>query len=180
MRQYQPKVLVVDPVMVATSGAHLLEPAAEKDLVEQLLPLATLITPNMQEGEVLSGLTIQNQKEMEQAAAVICQRGAQAVLLKGGHLTETADDYLLYPGEGSWLQGKWFTGKRSSNPNTHGTGCSLSSALACELAAGHSLPEAVERAKAYVALGIENGLAVGHGHGPIHHFVDLYRTAEWK
>lgn len=180
MRQYKPKVLVVDPVMVATSGAHLLEPDAEKDLVEQLLPLATLITPNMQEGEVLSGLSIRNQKEMEQAAAVICQRGAQAVLLKGGHLAETADDYLLYPGEGSWLQGKWFTGKRSSNPNTHGTGCSLSSALACELAAGHSLPEAVERAKAYVALGIENGLAVGHGHGPIHHFVDLYRTAEWK
>lgn len=180
MRQYKPKVLVVDPVMVATSGAYLLEKDARKDLQEQLLPLATLITPNMQEGEVLSGLTIQSQKEMEQAAAVICQQGAKAVLLKGGHLTETADDYLLYPGEGNWLQGKWFTGKRSNNPNTHGTGCSLSSALACELAKGLTLPEAVEKAKAYVALGIQNGLAVGHGHGPIHHFVDLYRMADWK
>ena len=82
--------------------------------------------------------------------------------------------------EGSWLQGKWFSGQRFANPNTHGTGCSLSSALAAELAAGCSLPEAVEKAKAYVALGIQNGLAVGHGHGPIHHFVNLYRKAGWE
>ena len=166
MEQYAPKVLVVDPVMVATSGSYLLEKDARKDLQEKLLPLATLITPNMQEGEVLSGLSIHSQEDMEKAAAAICQKGARAVLLKGGHLADTADDYLLYPGEGSWLQGKWFSG--------------LSSALAAELAAGCSLPEAVEKAKAYVALGIQNGLAVGHGHGPIHHFVNLYRKAGWE
>lgn len=166
--------------MVATSGSYLLEKEARKDLQEKLLPLATLITPNMQEGEALSGLSIHSREDMEKAAAVICQKGARAVLLKGGHLAETADDYLLYPGEGDWLQGKWFPGQRFANPNTHGTGCSLSSALASEMAAGVSLPEAVEKAKAYVALGIQHGLAVGHGHGPIHHFVDLYRKAGWE
>ena len=180
MQQYAPPVLVVDPVMVATSGSYLLEKEARKDLQEKLLPLATLITPNMQEGEALSGLSIHSREDMEKTAAVICQKGARAVLLKGGHLAETADDYLLYPGEGNWLQGKWFPGQRFANPNTHGTGCSLSSALASEMAAGASLPEAVEKAKAFVALGIQHGLAVGHGHGPIHHFVDLYRKAGWE
>ena len=109
---------------------------------------------------------------MEAAAAKIAAEGAKAVLLKGGHLADTADDYLLADGKGYW-----FEGRRFDNPNTHGTGCSLSSALACELAAGLSMQEAVAKAKAYVALGIEHGLPVGHGHGPIHHFVDLYRKA---
>lgn len=172
MRQYRPKVLVVDPVMVATSGAYLLEADARSVLRDKLLPLAELITPNMAEGEVLSGLTIRSKADMEAAAAKIAAEGAKAVLLKGGHLADTADDYLLADGKGYW-----FEGRRFDNPNTHGTGCSLSSALACELAAGLSMQEAVAKAKAYVALGIEHGLPVGHGHGPIHHFVDLYRKA---
>ena len=172
MRQYQPQVLVVDPVMVATSGAYLLEQEARSVLKDKLLPLATLITPNMAEGEVLSGRKIRSKDDMVQATAVIAGAGAKAVLLKGGHLADTADDYL-YDGQ----EGIWFAGQRFANPNTHGTGCSLSSALACELAAGHSLREAAQAAKTYVALGIQHGLAVGHGHGPIHHFVDLYRKA---
>ena len=172
MKQYQPKVLVVDPVMVATSGAYLLEEDARSVLRDKLLPLATLITPNMAEGEVLSGMTIRCKDEMEEAADIILGDGARAVLLKGGHLADTADDYLC---DGD--RGFWFEGRRFDNPNTHGTGCSLSSALACNLAAGLNLHNAVAKAKAYVALGIEHGLPVGHGHGPIHHFVDLYRKA---
>ncbi len=172
MRQYQPKILVVDPVMVATSGAYLLEEDARSVLRDKLLPLATLITPNMAEGEVLSGMDIRSKADMEAAAAKIAADGAKAVLLKGGHLADTADDYLLAGGKGYW-----FEGRRFNNPNTHGTGCSLSSALACELASGLSLQDAVAKAKAYVAVGIEHGLPVGHGHGPIHHFVDLYRKA---
>jgi len=172
MKQYRPKVLVVDPVMVATSGAYLLEEDARSVLRDKLLPLATLITPNMAEGEVLSGMTIRCKDEMEEAADIILGDGARAVLLKGGHLADTADDYLC---DGD--RGFWFEGRRFDNPNTHGTGCSLSSALACELATGLNLQHAVAKAKAYVALGIEHGLPVGHGHGPIHHFVDLYRKA---
>lgn len=180
MRQYAPKVLVIDPVMVATSGAYLLEKDARKDLKEKLLPLATLITPNMMEGEVLADMNITTEADMEKAAAAICSGGVKAVLLKGGHLTDTADDYLLEPGDGRWLKGKWFKGPRFNNPNTHGTGCSLSSALAANLAKGCSLEEAVKNAKAYVALGIEHGLPVGHGHGPIHHFYSLYEKAGWE
>ena len=172
MKQYQPRVLVVDPVMVATSGAYLLEADARSVLRDKLLPLATLITPNMAEGEVLSGMDIRCKDEMEEAAEIILGDGARAVLLKGGHLADTADDLLRYSDLGIW-----FEGRRFDNPNTHGTGCSLSSALACNLAAGMNLKEAAAKAKAYVALGIEHGLPVGHGHGPIHHFVDLYRKA---
>lgn len=138
--------------------------------MEELLPLATVITPNLMEGEVLSGMKIRSKADMEKAANAILSRGIQSVLLKGGHLADTADDMLAEKGEVTW-----FAGKRIDNPNTHGTGCSLSSAVASELAAGCTLEEAVRKAKAYVALGIANGLPVGHGHGPIHHFVDLYK-----
>jgi hydroxymethylpyrimidine/phosphomethylpyrimidine kinase len=138
--------------------------------MEELLPLATVITPNLMEGEVLSGMKIRSKADMEKAAAAIISRDIQSVLLKGGHLADTADDMLAEKGKVTW-----FAGKRIENPNTHGTGCSLSSAVASELAAGCTLEEAVRKAKAYVALGIANGLPVGHGHGPIHHFVDLYK-----
>lgn len=180
MRQYAPKVLVIDPVMVATSGAYLLEKEAWKDLKEKLLPLGTLITPNMMEGEVLSDLKIKTEADMEKAAAIICDQGVQAVMLKGGHLTDTADDYLLETDGSGKKKGSWFKGPRFANPNTHGTGCSLSSALAANLAKGCSLKEAVQRAKDYVALGIAHGLPVGHGHGPIHHFYSLYEKAGWE
>ena len=166
-------ILVVDPVMVATSGAYLLEETARRTLLEKLLPLASVITPNMMEGEVLSGMTIRSKDDMEKAAHAILDACGAAVLLKGGHLAQTADDYLLEKdGRGTWL-----LGRHIDNSNTHGTGCSLSSALASELALGHTLPEAAQLAKDYVALGIEHGLPVGHGHGPIHHFVSLYEKA---
>ena len=167
---YRAKNLVVDPVMVATSGAALLADGAVRTLVEELLPLADLITPNLAEGEILAGRPIRSAGDMEEAARAIADRCGCAVLLKGGHLADTADDLLA---EGSRMC--WFKGRHIDNPNTHGTGCSLSSAVASELAAGNSLEESVRRAKAYVALGIENGLPVGHGHGPIHHFVELYK-----
>jgi hydroxymethylpyrimidine/phosphomethylpyrimidine kinase len=170
MKEWKPRFLVVDPVMVATSGAYLLEEDARSVLMEELLPLATVITPNLMEGEVLSGMKIRSKADMEKAAAAIISRDIQSVLLKGGHLADTADDMLAEKGKVTW-----FAGKRIENPNTHGTGCSLSSAVASELAAGCTLEEAVRKAKAYVALGIANGLPVGHGHGPIHHFVDLYK-----
>lgn len=170
MKQWQPRFLVVDPVMVATSGAYLLEADARGTLMEELLPLATVITPNLMEGEVLSGEKIHSREDMEKAAGTILSHGIRSVLLKGGHLAGTADDLLA---EGSRMC--WFKGRHIDNPNTHGTGCSLSSAVASELAAGNSLEESVRLAKAYVALGIENGLPVGHGHGPIHHFVELYK-----
>ena len=173
MKAYVPSYLVVDPVMVATSGAYLLEETARRTLLEKLLPLASVITPNMMEGEVLSGMTIRSKDDMEKAAHAILDACGAAVLLKGGHLAQTADDYLLEKdGRGTWL-----LGRHIDNSNTHGTGCSLSSALASELALGHTLPEAAQLAKDYVALGIEHGLPVGHGHGPIHHFVSLYEKA---
>ena len=159
--------------MVAPSGAYLLEETARRTLLEKLLPLASVITPNMMEGEVLSGMTIRSKDDMEKAAHAILDACGAAVLLKGGHLAQTADDYLLEKdGRGTWL-----LGRHIDNSNTHGTGCSLSSALASELALGHTLPEAAQLAKDYVALGIEHGLPVGHGHGPIHHFVSLYEKA---
>ena len=173
MKAYVPSYLVVDPVMVATSGAYLLEETARRTLLEKLLPLASVITPNMMEGEVLSGMTIRSKDDMEKAAHAILDACGAAVLLKGGHLAQTADDYLLEKdGRGTWL-----LDRHIDNSNTHGTGCSLSSALASELALGHTLPEAAQLAKDYVALGIEHGLPVGHGHGPIHHFVSLYEKA---
>jgi hydroxymethylpyrimidine/phosphomethylpyrimidine kinase len=170
MKQWNPRFLVIDPVMVATSGAYLLEEEARSVLMQELLPLATVITPNLMEAEVLSGQEIHSKKDMEKAAEIILNKGIHQILLKGGHLAGTADD-LVYDGH----HVKWLEGHRIDNPNTHGTGCSLSSALACELAAGYDLVKAAEKAKAYVALGIANGLPVGHGHGPIHHFVTLYR-----
>ena len=110
--------------------------------------------------------------DMEKAAAIILEKGAKGVLLKGGHLAQTADDYLL-----TRDGGKWFDGPRYDNPNTHGTGCSLSSSLAADLASGMTMEQAVREAKDYVALGIKNGLPVGHGHGPIHHFVTMFKKA---
>ena len=173
LHEHKAENIVVDPVMVATSGAYLLEETARRTLLEKLLPLASVITPNMMEGEVLSGMTIRSKDDMEKAAHAILDACGAAVLLKGGHLAQTADDYLLEKdGRGTWL-----LGRHIDNSNTHGTGCSLSSALASELALGHTLPEAAQLAKDYVALGIEHGLPVGHGHGPIHHFVSLYEKA---
>ena len=168
LTHYQVQNLVVDPVMVSTSGSRLLEEEALEALREQLLPLATLITPNIPEAEVLSGLSIRDGRGMEEAARVIGDACGCAVLCKGGHQINDADDLLWRCGSG-----KWFHGKRINNPNTHGTGCTLSSAIASNLAKGFDLDTAVERAKAYISGALGAMLDLGRGSGPMNHMFDL-------
>lgn len=172
LRRYQPQIIVVDPVMISKSGYPLLAPEACATLIRELLPLATLLTPNLPEAEAISGLKVSRREEMLSVAQRIIELGAKAVLVKGGHLNDTADD-LLYDGR----EELWFPGKRIETKNTHGTGCTLSSSLAANLAKGLTLAEAVRASKAYVTEAIAHGLALGSGCGPTHHFVDLYRKA---
>ena len=159
--------LVVDSVMVATSGAVLLEKEAIQSYKEKLIPLSTLITPNIPEAEVLSGLPIKNEEDMKKAARALMDLGPSAVLVKGGHSVEDARD-ILYDGKEFHV----FSGKRISTENTHGTGCTLSSAIAAGLAKGLSLADAVGEAKKYMEGAIAKAAvdSVGHGHGPVHHF----------
>ena len=168
LRQYEAKHIVVDPVMVATSGAKLLQDDAVGALTEKLLPLATVLTPNIPEAEILSGQTIRTAEDMESAARTISERYGCAVLCKGGHQIHDADDLLWRGGAG-----KWFYGKRIDNPNTHGTGCTLSSAIASNLAKGFDLDTAVERAKAYISGALAAQLDLGAGSGPMNHMFDL-------
>lgn len=146
---YKPPIIVLDTVMVSKSGYDLLEPSACSALIKCLLPLATLVTPNLPETEKIVGFKVADKATMTKAAQQIIKLGAKAVLVKGGHLTATADDYLYYDGKG-----QWFSGERIATKNTHGTGCTLSSALAANLANGLSLPEAVKASKDYVTLAI--------------------------
>lgn len=168
LRQYRAENVVVDPVMVATSGARLIQDAAVETLTKELLPLAILCTPNVPEAELLSGMEIKSREDMERAAALIGERFGCAVLLKGGHSVNDAND-LLYSG-GSF---RWFEGKRIDNPNTHGTGCTLSSAIAANLAKGFGLETAVRRAKGYISGALAAMLNLGAGSGPIDHAFDL-------
>ena len=165
---YGAKHIVVDPVMVATSGAKLLQDDAVQALTEKLLPLAEVLTPNIPEAEILSGMSIANAADMEAAARTISERYGCAVLCKGGHQINDADDLL-------WRDscGKWFRGKRIANPNTHGTGCTLSSAIASNLAKGYDLDASVERAKAYISGCLSAMLDLGHGSGPMDHMFAL-------
>ena len=160
--------LVVDPVMVATSGDRLISEDAVSALKELLLPLATVLTPNIPEAEILSGMTIRSAADMEAAARAISEQYGCAVLCKGGHQINDADDLLWRCGSG-----KWFHGKRINNPNTHGTGCTLSSAIASNLAKGFDLDTAVERAKAYISGALGAMLDLGRGSGPMNHMFDL-------
>lgn len=164
LRHYQAPHIVVDPVMVATSGARLLNEDAISALKEQLLPLATLITPNLQEAEVLAGQEIRSCTDMEQASAHLYQHYGCNVLCKGGHRLADADD-LLYTVDGPL----WLKGERIDNPNTHGTGCTLSAAIASNLAKGESLPTAVKLAKDYINGALKARLNLGQGAGPLHH-----------
>ena len=168
LRQYGAERVVVDPVMVATSGAKLLRDDAIQALTSQLLPLATVLTPNIPEAEILSGLTITDAAGMEAAARTISQRYGCAVLCKGGHQINDADDLLWRSG-----CGKWFRGRRIQNSNTHGTGCTLSSAIAANLAKGYDLDRSVERAKAYISGALAAMLDLGRGSGPMNHMFDL-------
>lgn len=168
LKKYQARNLVVDPVMVATSGSALMKTDAVAALAKELLPLATVVTPNIPEGEVLSGIKIQSERDMEKAAQIIGEQYGCSVLLKGGHSVNDAND-LLYK-EGQW---QWFTGKRIHNPNTHGTGCTLSSAIAANLAKGFSLEQSVQRAKEYISGALAAMLDLGKGSGPMNHLFDL-------
>lgn len=168
LTHYQVQNLVVDPVMVSTSGSRLLEEEALEALREQLLPLATLITPNIPEAEVLSGMTIHGPEDMERAARSISERYGCAVLCKGGHDLNDANDLLWRSGEA-----KWFYGRRIDNPNTHGTGCTLSSAIASNLAKGYDLDTSVERAKTYLSGALASMLDLGQGKGPLDHLFNL-------
>ena len=168
LRQYGARNIVVDPVMVATSGARLISEEAVDALKENLLPLATLLTPNIPEAEVLSGMTISDPAGMERAARAISEQYGCAVLCKGGHQISDADDLLWREGAGVW-----FRGRRIQNSNTHGTGCTLSSAIASNLAKGYDLDQSVRRAKAYISGALAAMLDLGHGSGPMDHMFDL-------
>lgn len=164
LRFYGAQNVVVDPVMVATSGSALMKTEAVKTLISALLPLASVVTPNIPEAEILSGLRITTKADMEAAAQRIAEGCNCAVLVKGGHSVNDANDLLYAGGEALW-----FTGKRIDNPNTHGTGCTLSSAIAANLAKGYSLPESVRRAKRYISDALAAMLDLGRGSGPMHH-----------
>ena len=168
LHAYGAKHIVVDPVMVATSGSKLLQDSAIQILTGQLLPMAEVVTPNIPEAEILSGMTITDAAGMEAAAKCISEKYGCAVLCKGGHKVNDADDLLWRNGSG-----KWFHGERIANPNTHGTGCTLSSAIASTLAKGYPLEAAVERAKAYISGCLSAMLDLGKGSGPMDHMFAL-------
>lgn len=164
LQQYNAKNIVVDPVMVSTSGGKLLSDEAMSALINRLLPLGNIITPNIPEAAALCGFSIADKNDMVKAAEKISQNIKGAVLVKGGHLDDTADDLLYNQGEIIWLKGE-----KIDNPNTHGTGCTLSSAIACNLAAGFDMVTAVTNAKAYITGALAAGLDLGHGSGPLEH-----------
>ena len=164
LTHYKAKNIVVDPVMVATSGAKLLSDDAISALKEKLLPLAAIITPNLRECEVLADREIHSHYDMEQAAQKLYETYGCNVLCKGGHRRMDADD-LLYTADGPL----WLNGIHIDNPNTHGTGCTLSSAIASNLAKDEELSTAVKNAKAYITGALQAGLNLGHGAGPLHH-----------
>jgi hydroxymethylpyrimidine/phosphomethylpyrimidine kinase len=169
--------VVLDPVMIAKGGAALLQPDAVEALRDRLLPRAALLTPNLPEAAHLLGTEIaRSRAEMEAQGRALCALGPKAVLMKGGHLEgNDSPDCLLWGGQSQGV-GQWFEAPRVATRNTHGTGCTLSSALAAQIARGRALPEAVATAKVYVAQAIADAgdLSVGHGHGPTHHFAALY------
>ena len=171
LRFYEPGNIVVDPVMVATSGSSLMKTDAVKTLCQELLPLAMVVTPNIPEAQILAEQEITDENDMLAAAKAIGDRYGCAVLLKGGHSVSDANDLLYVDDE--FL---WFYGKRIHNPNTHGTGCTLSSAIAANLAKGYGLEAAVERAKAYISGALAAMLDLGHGSGPMNHAFDVNST----
>lgn len=165
--RYKAENIVLDPVMVSTSGCRLLSEQAESALIGSLVPMACLITPNIPEAQVLSGMPIRSEEDMVRAAEHIqglFPETGMNILIKGGHLTAEASDLLLWNG-----QTEWFRAERVDNPNTHGTGCTLSSAIACNLAAGNSLPDSIRKAKAYLTGALNAKLDLGKGSGPLDH-----------
>ena len=164
---YNAKNIVVDPVMIATSGARLIQAEAVSLLTEKLLPLSTLVTPNIPEAEIFIGRAIRNENDILSAASKISKSFSCSVLLKGGHRVNDANDLLYVDGKYSW-----FKGRRINNPNTHGTGCTLSSAISANLAKGYSLEQSVQKAKEYLSGALSAMLDLGKGSGPINHAFD--------
>jgi hydroxymethylpyrimidine/phosphomethylpyrimidine kinase len=164
LRKYRPRLVVIDPVMVSTSGHRLLGAGAESALVAELFPLAALVTPNVPEAEALCGFSVVTRDDMERAGAAIRRFGPGAVLVKGGHLAGSCDDFL----SGDSVS-RWYRAPRVDTKNTHGTGCTLSAAIAANLAGGSNLDEAVERGKAYLFGALSRGLDLGKGSGPVDH-----------
>jgi hydroxymethylpyrimidine/phosphomethylpyrimidine kinase len=164
--------IVVDPVMIAKSGRLLLQPEALAILTEKLFPLATVVTPNLEEAAALTGIPVHDLAGMKAAAVAIKAMGPRYVVIKGGHLPGAACD-LLYDGQDFWE----FVEQRIPNSHTHGTGCTFSSAIAASLAKGMAMPNAVGAAKKYVSMAISHGFPLGKGIGPTHHFFDMYCKA---
>ncbi len=170
LAEHQVSNLVVDPVMVSSSGFDLLEPEAAASVKQHLLPLATLVTPNLREAQVLAGMPVETLDHAKAAARIIYDTGPEAVLVKGGHLLDPeAVVDVLFDGSEETV----FSGERIPHRNTHGTGCTLSAAIAANLARGQGLVSAVENAKTYVTEAIRHGLSIGRGRGPTHHFFFL-------
>lgn len=171
LREYKPRNVVIDPVMAAKNGCPLIKPDSVDTLIREVLPLADLLTPNIPEAEMITGMQIHSTEDMEQAAKNIAAMGAKAVLVKGGHAKGDALD-ILFDGK----KFARFSAERIDTKNTHGTGCTYSSAIASNLALGYGLEEAVKRAKEYVTTAIRHALPIGKGCGPTHHFYDLYQN----
>lgn len=169
LQKYEARHIVLDPVMVSTSGHRLMQKEAEETLQKELFPLAEVITPNIPEAEVLTGLKITDADSMELAAKAISNEFHISILLKGGHRVEDANDLLYTDGKTQWLKGE-----RIDNPNTHGTGCTLSSAIASNLAKGYDLTDSVVRAKSYLTDALRADLNLGKGSGPLDHSLGDY------
>ena len=168
LKEYKAENIVVDPVMVATSGSKLISDDAIETLKTCLMPLSSILTPNIPEAEVMAEMKVETEEEMILAAKKISETFHCAVLCKGGHQLNDANDLLYRDGEY-----KWFHGKRIQNPNTHGTGCTLSSAIASNLAKGYSMDESVKRAKDYISEALEAMLDLGKGSGPMKHCFNI-------
>lgn len=170
VKQYQPENVVIDPVMYAKNGCPLMEPTAVSTLIETIIPLADVLTPNIPEAEKIADMQISTVSDMETAARKIHSMGCKSVVVKGGHHIGNAVD-ALFDGRNFYH----FETARIDTKNTHGTGCTFSSAIASQLAKGKSVPDAVKAAKTYVTMAIEHSLAIGKGCGPTHHFYELYQ-----
>ena len=171
LSEYKAQNIVADPVMYAKNGCPLMDPDSVGALIDIIIPAADLLTPNIPEAERIAGITIENTEDMKKAAAKIHKMGSRNVLVKGGHLEKEALD-ILYDGKNYY----YFNSERINTKNTHGTGCTFSSAIASNLALGMGLESAVRKAKIYVTTAIRHSLNIGKGHGPTNHFYSLYKN----
>lgn len=168
LKEYNATNVVIDPVMVSTSGSKLMNKDAYDALVNDLLPLGTVITPNIPEAEVFTGIKIENRDDMEKSMEILSKIVRGAILIKGGHLENSADDLL-------WNRNRkiWYEANHVNNKNTHGTGCTLSSAIACNLASGNLLEESIRNAKNYIIELLKSKMSLGNGNGPLEHTIVL-------